>query len=74
MPALAALVDQVESRLAENTERELSTTDIGEMLMQELRGVDHVAFVRFASVYRDFQDVEQFMSELNSLVRQKRGL
>ena len=74
MPALAALVDQVEARLAENTDRELSTTDIGEMLMQELRGIDHVAFVRFASVYRDFQDVEQFMSELSTLVRQKRGI
>jgi transcriptional repressor NrdR len=73
MPALAALVDQVEARLAENSDRELSTTDIGEMLMGELRGIDHVAFVRFASVYRDFQDVEQFMNELSSLVRQKRG-
>ena len=73
MPALATLVDQVEARLAENSDRELSTTDIGEMLMHELRGIDHVAFVRFASVYRDFQDVEQFMNELSSLVRQKRG-
>ena len=74
MAALAGLVDQVENRLAENSDRELSTTAIGEMLMQELRGIDHVAFVRFASVYRDFQDVEQFLSELNSLVRQKRGI
>src|SRR5881628_2888347 len=65
MGALAGLVDQVESRLAENSDREMSTTDIGELLMEQLRGIDHVAFVRFASVYRDFQDVEQFMSELS---------
>ena len=64
----------VEARLAENSDREMSTTDIGELLMQELRGIDHVAFVRFASVYRDFQDVEQFLTELNVLVRQKRGV
>jgi transcriptional repressor NrdR len=74
MSVLAGLVDEVESRLAENADRELSTTSIGEMLMEKLRGVDHVAFVRFASVYRDFQDVEQFLNELNSLVRQKRGV
>jgi len=73
MAALAELVDQVEARLAENSDRELSTTDIGELLMDKLRSIDHVAFVRFASVYRDFQDVEQFLSELNSLVRQKRS-
>jgi transcriptional repressor NrdR len=73
MGVLAALVDEVESRLAENAEREISTTTIGEILMDKLRGVDHVAFVRFASVYRDFQDVEQFLNELNSLVRQKRS-
>src|SRR6201990_3055451 len=62
MSALAELVDQVEARLAENSDRELSTTDIGELLMDKLRSIDHVAFVRFASVYRDFQDVEQFLS------------
>jgi transcriptional repressor NrdR len=72
MGALAGLVDQVESRLAENADREMSTTSIGELLMEQLRGIDHVAFVRFASVYRDFQDVEQFMSELSVLMRQKR--
>ena len=72
MGALAGLVDQVESRLAENADREMSTTNIGELLMEQLRGIDHVAFVRFASVYRDFQDVEQFMSELSVLMRQKR--
>jgi transcriptional repressor NrdR len=72
MGVLAGLVDDVESRLAENAEREISTTAIGELLMEKLRGIDHVAFVRFASVYRDFQDVENFLDELNLLVRQKR--
>jgi transcriptional repressor NrdR len=69
---LAELVDQVEARLAENPERELSTINIGEFLMHQLRTLDKVAFVRFASVYRDFQDVEAFLSELNDLIRQRR--
>jgi transcriptional repressor NrdR len=72
MGRLAELVDEVESRLAESPDRELSTTEIGEILMQRLRALDKVAYVRFASVYRDFQDVEAFLGELESLVRQKR--
>jgi transcriptional repressor NrdR len=70
---LAELVDQVEAKLAENPDRELSTTEIGEFLMFQLRALDKVAFVRFASVYRDFQDVEAFLSELNDLLRHRRG-
>jgi transcriptional repressor NrdR len=54
-------------------DRELSTTEIGELLMERLQSLDKIAYVRFASVYRDFQDVEAFLSELNSLVRQKRS-
>jgi len=73
MGKLAEIVDEVENRLAESPERELSTTEIGEMLMDRLERLDKVAFVRFASVYRDFQDVEAFLGELQDLVRQKRG-
>ncbi|MDX2152707.1 MAG: transcriptional regulator NrdR [Bryobacteraceae bacterium] len=72
MGKLAEIVDGIESRLSDNSERELSTTEIGELLMNELRTLDKIAYVRFASVYRDFQDVEAFLSELKDLMRQKR--
>ena len=58
--------------LADNPERELSTMEIGEMLMDRLRALDKIAYVRFASVYRDFQDVEAFLTELKDLL-QRRG-
>ncbi len=70
---LAAIVDKVEARLADNSERELSTTDVGEILMDELRGLDKIAYVRFASVYRDFQDEQAFLSELQVLLRTRMG-
>jgi len=73
MPKLAEIVDSVEAKLAESTDRELSTTEIGEMLMERLRTLDKIAYVRFASVYRDFQDVEAFLNELKHLVLQKRS-
>jgi len=72
MGKLAEIVDEVERQLAESPEREISTTDIGELLMERLKALDKVAYVRFASVYRDFQDVETFLGELENLVRHKR--
>jgi transcriptional repressor NrdR len=72
MPKLAEVVDEVESQLADNPEREISTTEVGELLMQRLRILDKIAYVRFASVYRDFQDVEAFLVELKDLL-QRRG-
>jgi len=54
--------------LSESPERELATTLVGERLMERLKGLDKIAYVRFASVYRDFQDVEEFLSELKNLV------
>lgn len=72
MAKLAEIVDQVEARLMETPEREISTTDIGEMLMERLRQLDKIAYVRFASVYRNFQDEEAFFAELKDLMRQKR--
>jgi len=72
MAKLAELVDAVENRLSENPDREITTTDVGEMLMDRLKGLDKIAYVRFASVYRDFQDVEAFLNELKHLVLQKR--
>lgn len=73
MPKLAEIVDEVEARLVESAERETNTTEIGELLMARLRALDKIAYVRFASVYRDFQDVEAFINELKNLIRQKRG-
>jgi len=72
MARLAEIVDEVESRLAESAEREINTTIIGESLMERLRALDKIAYVRFASVYRDFQDIEAFLAELKHLIRQKR--
>ncbi len=73
MGKLAELVDEVESRLTEIAEREIPTTEIGEMLVGRLRDVDKVAYVRFASVYRDFQDAEAFFRELKDLIQKKRN-
>jgi transcriptional repressor NrdR len=72
MPKLAEVVDEVESTLADSSEREISTTEVGELLMRRLRSLDKIAYVRFASVYRDFQDVEAFLVELKDLL-QRRG-
>jgi transcriptional repressor NrdR len=73
MARLAEIVDEVENRLADTSDRELTTTVIGEILMERLRGLDKIAYVRFASVYRDFQDVEAFLAELKNLMLQKRS-
>ncbi|HXA65450.1 MAG TPA: transcriptional regulator NrdR [Bryobacteraceae bacterium] len=73
MAKLAELVDAVESSLSDNSDREISTTNIGEMLMDRLKSLDKIAYVRFASVYRDFQDVEAFLNELKNLVLHKRS-
>jgi transcriptional repressor NrdR len=72
MAKLAEVVDAVEGRLADNPDREVTTTEIGEMLMERLKNLDKIAYVRFASVYRDFQDVEAFLNELKNLVLHKR--
>lgn len=73
MAKLAHLVDEIEGKLSESVDRELKTTEIGEILMTRLKELDKIAYVRFASVYRDFQDEEAFLDEIKSLVRQKRA-
>ena len=72
MARLAEIVDEIETKLTDSAEREISTTEIGEILMARLKALDKIAYVRFASVYRDFQDVEAFLNELKHLIRQKR--
>ena len=69
MSRLAEIVDAVETNLSETADREISTSEVGEMLMARLKGLDKIAYVRFASVYRDFQDVEAFLDELKGLKR-----
>lgn len=71
MGRLSELVDQVEARVTESPDREVSTTEIGEFLMARLRDLDKIAYVRFASVYRDFQDEQAFLNELKKLTPQK---
>jgi len=71
MGRLAELVDQVEGKVTDSPDREIATTEIGEMLMDALRDLDKIAYVRFASVYRDFQDEEAFFIELKNLMRHK---
>jgi transcriptional repressor NrdR len=73
MSKLSDLVNQVEARVTDSPDREISTTEIGEFLMEALRSEDKIAYVRFASVYRDFQDEQAFFNELKALMRQKVG-
>lgn len=73
MGKLASIVDEIESRLIESPERELTTAIVGEMIMEQLQMSDKIAYVRFASVYRDFQDEEAFLNEIKNLMRQRRG-
>lgn len=71
MARLSELVNRVESKVSDSPDREISTTEIGEFLMESLREMDKIAYVRFASVYRDFQDEQAFFNELKNLMRQK---
>ena len=73
MNKLAELVDEVEGALAEKAEREMPTSEVGELLMRRLISLDKIAYVRYASVYRDFQDVEAFLLELKDLMKKKRA-
>ncbi len=71
MGKLADLVDRVEGKVTDSADREISTIEIGELLMDDLRELDKIAYVRFASVYRDFQDEQAFFNELKNLMRHK---
>ena len=68
---LERLTDEIEQNLQNSLEREISTETIGEQVMEKLKGVDEVAYVRFASVYRQFKDINTFMAELNKLLAEK---
>jgi transcriptional repressor NrdR len=66
--ALEGIADRVESTLQDRTEKEMATAEIGSFVMQELKKLDKVAYVRFASVYRHFRDIGEFMTELKDLI------
>jgi len=68
---LEAIVDQAEGFVSEAVDRERTTTEIGELLMAQLKKLDKVAYVRFASVYLDFKDVKEFMDELKGLLKDR---
>ena len=65
---LEAIADEIEQELQSHLEREVSTVEIGEMVMSRIRDIDEVAYVRFASVYRSFKDIGTFMEELTKLL------
>ncbi len=67
VPQIDALVDSIEEELEELSKQEVSTREIGELVMRKLQQLDDIAYVRFASVYRQFKDVSQFLSAVNSL-------
>jgi transcriptional repressor NrdR len=68
---LEQIVNEAESFVIESAERERKTSELGELIMNRLRRYDKVAYVRFASVYLDFKDVQEFMTELKDLLKTK---
>ncbi|MCI0426932.1 MAG: transcriptional regulator NrdR [Nitrospiraceae bacterium] len=69
---IEAVTDRIEKRVQEMGETEIESRVVGEELMKELHQLDQVAYVRFASVYREFKDIDQFMDELRTLAQQRR--
>jgi transcriptional repressor NrdR len=65
---IESVVNRIESKLQSSLDREITTSIIGELVMEELKDIDQVAYVRFASVYRSFKDINTFMEELNKLL------
>ena len=69
MTQLETIVDEIEKELQDSSDRELATSEVGKIIMRRLKSLDKVAYVRFASVYLEFEDVSAFMTELKDLVR-----
>lgn len=68
---IEALADAIEREIQESERREVTSSELGERMMVHLRAIDEVAYVRFASVYRSFRDVDEFLSELGKLVKER---
>ncbi len=73
MESIESTVHTLEMRFHDSGEREVASKDVGEVVMEELKNLDEVAYVRFASVYRDFRDINEFMSELKDLLDTRKG-
>ncbi len=71
MAELENAADEIEQVIQNSLDREVSTTQIGELVMERLKPLDEVAYVRFASVYRQFKDINSFMRELNKILEEK---
>ena len=67
-----AIVSSIESQLQNSLQTEVPSSQIGDMVMQRLKDVDEVAYVRFASVYRQFKDIDAFIDELNKLLAERK--
>jgi transcriptional repressor NrdR len=72
METIDEIASRIEANLAERGDREVPSNEIGEALMKELHKIDQVAYVRFASVYRSFKDIDEFMHELEELIDQRK--
>ena len=68
---LSAVAEEIEQELQNSLEREIKSTEVGEMVMKRLKSIDEVAYVRFASVYRQFRDINSFMDELGKLLKEE---
>lgn len=71
MEQIEKMVDSIEAQLQSSLDREVTSMNIGELTMDQLKNIDEVAYVRFASVYRQFKDINTFMEELNKLLKEK---
>ncbi|MFQ5683206.1 MAG: transcriptional regulator NrdR [Candidatus Binatia bacterium] len=71
---IETVADRIERGLQERADKEIASSVIGEAAMQELHDLDQVAYVRFASVYRSFKDINEFMLELEELLEERKGL
>ena len=71
LDVLEAAIDEIETYLQNSLDREINSTQLGELTLQKLKDIDEIAYVRFASVYRDFKDIDSFLAELNNLRKSK---
>ena len=67
LQTLENAIDEIESQLQNSFDKEVTSVQIGEMALEKIKNIDEIAYVRFASVYRDFNDIDSFMKELNNL-------
>lgn len=73
MEVLEGIIDDIERKIQESSEKEIPSSTIGEEVMRRLQDLDEVAYVRFASVYRQFKDINEFMKELKDILEEKRS-